>query len=190
MALTGTPHCPGTSLPTRNRWLPRRCGGPPPIRQTLPAGQAVLRDAPSPEQAIRPQPDLPRTSTPPRSRFVASFTFYGATKVVAWATRCANPERMAVRETPSHSLQDPKPACLITALRAEPVNLVPRRQCGTTRHTGLLLSGTLSRFTGPESRNTLQTLLLRRNTAGSSWVQVAPLSRSPPTRPTVAISGT
>ena len=30
---------------------------------------------------------LPRTLTPPRSFFVASFTLYGATKIVAWATR-------------------------------------------------------------------------------------------------------
>jgi hypothetical protein len=30
---------------------------------------------------------LPRTFTPSRSFFVASFTLYGATKIVAWATR-------------------------------------------------------------------------------------------------------
>ena len=35
---------------------------------------------------------LPRTFTLPRSCFVASFTLYGATKTVAWGTRCANPE--------------------------------------------------------------------------------------------------
>jgi hypothetical protein len=41
-----------------------------------------------------------------------------------------------------------------------------------------------------ESRNTLKALVLRRNTAGSSWVPIAPVSRNPPTRPTVAIWGT
>ena len=41
-----------------------------------------------------------------------------------------------------------------------------------------------------ESPNTLKALVLRRNTAGSSWVPIAPLFRSPLTRPTVAIWGT
>jgi hypothetical protein len=48
--------------------------------------------------------------------------------------------------------------------------------------------GAMKSFTPfSESRNTLKALVLRRNTAGSSWVPIAPLSRSPPTRPTVVI---
>ena len=38
---------------------------------------------------------LPRTFTLPRSCFVDSSTLYGATKIVAWPTRCANSEGIA-----------------------------------------------------------------------------------------------
>jgi hypothetical protein len=41
-----------------------------------------------------------------------------------------------------------------------------------------------------ESCNTLKAPVLRRNTAGSSGVPVAPLSEAPLTRPTDAIWGT
>ena len=46
------------------------------------------------------------------------------------------------------------------------------------------------RFTGPESRNTLQPLSLRRNPAGFNWLPIAPLPRSPPARPVIAFSCT
>ena len=46
------------------------------------------------------------------------------------------------------------------------------------------------RLTGPEYRNGLQAMRLRRNTVDSSWVPIPPSSRNPPTRPTVAIWGT
>jgi hypothetical protein len=45
-------------------------------------------------------------------------------------------------------------------------------------------------FTERESRNTLKALVLRRNTADSSRVSIAPSSHNPPTRSTVAIWGT
>ena len=49
---------------------------------------------------------------------------------------------------------------------------------------------TLARPISSAARNTLQAISLRRNPAGSSGSPIAPSSRNPPTRPTVAIWGT